>query len=147
MRTFLVRNKKPICKWGQLQQGTMFQGTVPEGYDLGISPTPGIVIIDVDRHGDKDGFTAIPVELLGELENTLNYPTKNNGRHYWFYYTGKECLGNKTSGQGIDLRNEKGYVVWYPKEDIHECIKIVKESSEEMNQWLEKLFCFKHNQK
>lgn len=146
MRTFLVRNKKPICKWGQLEQGTLFKGNVPEGYDLGISPSPGIVVIDVDRHGSKDGFDAIPNELLIELNNTLNYQTKNNGKHFWFRYTGNKVLANKTSGVGIDLRTHVGYCVWYPKKDIHECMLLVQESSEEMNQWLEKLFCFKHEQ-
>lgn len=147
MKSFLVKDKKPIIRWGSLPDETYFEGNVPEGYSLAISPWgyDGYVIIDVDRHEDKNGFDAIPQELKGELSQTLHYPTKNNGMHYWVKYTGSLPLANKTSGLGIDLRTNKGYVVWYPKTDIRDHIKNgeIKESSERLNKWLEKLFSYR----
>ena len=144
MKSFLVKNKKPIIRWGQLPDETYFEGTVPEGFSLAVSPWghEGYVVIDVDRHGDKDGFDAIPKELEAELLSTLSYRTKNNGRHYWIKYTGDKPLGNKTSGLGIDLRTNKGYVVWYHDKDIRECLSEIRESSLELNKWLEKLFSY-----
>lgn len=147
MREFLVIDKKPIIKWQQIPPNTYFRGNIPEGYKLAVSPGDGYIVIDVDRHEDKDGFKNIPNHILLELEKTLNYITKNNGMHFWFKYTGDVTLGNKTSGLGIDLRvANKGYVVWY-KEDkrISECIDEINETSEELNKWLILLFKTKTN--
>lgn len=143
MKSFLLKNKTPIIKWGMLPDNTFFEGTLPEGYSLAVSPSRKIVIIDVDRHGDEDGFNNIPSSLINELSETLNYSTKNNGKHYWFEYTGTKNLGNKSSGFGIDLRTQKGYVVWYPKEDVRNCLHKVNKSSVTLNKWLEQLFSYK----
>ena len=35
MRSFLLKNNKPIISWGALSDGTLFQGEIPEGYDAG----------------------------------------------------------------------------------------------------------------
>ena len=142
MKSFLLRGKRPIIKWGMLPDGVFFEGKVPEGYSLAVCPSENYIVIDVDRHGDKDGFEAIPDHLKFELVQTLMYTTKNNGHHYWFRYSGNKPLGNKTSGKGIDLRTNRGYVVWYPEKDIRECLDQVNESSEEMNIWLEELFSY-----
>lgn len=144
MKSFLLKNKKPIIKWGMLPDQTFFEGVLPEGYSLAVSPSGKFIVIDIDKHKDQDGFLNIPDHLKNELENTLNYSTKNNGKHYWFYYTGKKELANKTSGLSIDLRTNKGYVVWYPKEDIRDCINKIKYTSEILNDWLEKLFSYKN---
>jgi hypothetical protein len=143
MRTFLTVGKKPIIKWGMLPKNTYYEGEVPRGYNLCISPSKKYVVIDVDVHGEINGFDNIPDDLKDELNKTLNYKTKNDGMHYWFKYTGEKVLANKTSGQGIDLRvGEKGYVVWYRDEDIRECKKLINKSSQAMNKWLEKLFSY-----
>ena len=52
-------------------------------------------------------------------------------------------LANKTCGKGIDLRTEKGYVVWWPKKSIEDSMCKIKETSPFMNEWLEELFCYK----
>ena len=142
MKSFLVKGKKPIIKWGMLPHGVFYKGAVPEGYSLAVCPSEGTVIIDVDRHGKIDGFENIPKKLKEELEATLNYTTKNDGRHYWVNYTGKSILANKASNKGIDLRTHKGYVVWYPKGDVRDYMLAVKDSSPELNKWLEKLFSY-----
>lgn len=142
MKSFLLKNKKPICKWGLIPDNTFFEGELPETYSLAVCPSEGYIVLDIDRHGDVDGFKNVPVELVTELAETFNYPTKNNGRHYWFKYSGKEILANKASGIGIDLRTEKGYVVYYPKDDIRGQMHLVKETSTQLNNWLEKLFSY-----
>ena len=149
MKSFLVKGKKPIIKWGSLPDNTFFKGQLPKGYSLAVSPWgyEGYVVVDVDKHGDVDGFKSIPVNLLTELCDTFNYATKNNGRHYWLKYTGDTYLANKSSKVGIDLRTNKGYAVWYSDLDVQESIPLMKETSVQMNEWLELLFSFKGKSK
>lgn len=142
MKSFLVKGKKPIIKWGLLPDEIFFEGKTPEGYSLAVTPSKGYVVIDVDKHGDIDGYDNIPHNIKFELAQTLKYTTKNDGIHFWVKYTGTKPLGNKTSGLGIDLRTHKGYVVWYPKEDVRDVLCLVKESSAELNLWLETLFSY-----
>lgn len=140
MKSFLVKNKIPIVRWSKIPDNTYFEGNVPESYSLAISPSKGYVILDVDKHGDISGDDNIPPDIKLELQKTLNYPTKGNGMHYWLKYTGDKELTNKPSGLGIDLRTEKGYVVWYKKEDIRDCSNLIRESSPNLNKWLQDLF-------
>lgn len=148
MRTFLLRNGKPLIKWGSLPDNTLYEGRIPDGYDLAVNPHSPYVIIDVDRHGNKDGFLNIPEYLKCELESTLHYQTKHNGMHYWFYYTGTKKLYNKASEHGIDLRTGNsedyngGYVKWHPRNafDIIDVMWQAKQSSKKLNKWLEDLF-------
>jgi len=143
MKSFLIRDKKPIVKWSLVKDETYFEGDVPEGYSLAVSPSGNYIVIDVDLHGDKNGFDNIPIDILNELNTSLNYKTKNNGRHYWFYYTGVEELANKTSNLGYDLRTSKGYAVWYHNEDIRNCLHLIKKTSINLNNWLEIWFSYK----
>lgn len=140
MKSFLLSGKSPICKWGSLKDETYFEGEVPKGYRLAICPHSPYIILDVDRHGELDGFTSIPINIDKELSKTFNYCTKNNGRHYWLKYTGNKELMNRASGLGVDLRTHKGYVRWYWKDDIRSYIHLVKNTSKELNKWLESLF-------
>lgn len=154
MKSFLLKNgKKPILKWGMLSEETYFEGELPDGFSLAVSPSKEYVVIDVDRHGNIDGFDNIPEYIKKELKKTFNYGTKNNGRHYWVKYTGNRKLANKTSGLGIDLRvgpkkenngkiNSGGYVVWYPETDPRECMHLVNKSSKNLNIWIERLFSY-----
>ncbi len=147
MRTFLLKEKSPIVKWGLIPPNTYFEGTLPEGYQLAISPGDDYIILDVDvnHKGGKNGFDNIPKEVLEEIEKTFNYSTKSGGKHYWFRYSGNKNLANKTSGMSFDLRvGDKGYVVYYPKEDIRNCIHLIQETSSEVNIWIETWFSFKH---
>lgn len=148
MKSFLCINKKPNIRWTNLPDNTYYEGPIPEGYTLAVSPSEGYIVVDVDRHGDKNGFDYIPKELEPELYNTLHYPTKNNGMHFWFKYTGNVKLLNKHSIYGIDLRiGQKGYVIWYSGDDFRKYIPKIKESSEDMNKWLQELFGVKTKKK
>lgn len=155
MRSFLLKNNCPIVSWGSLPPDTMFEGDIPEEYDLAINPHHPYIIVDVDRHSeDKDGFANIPKHLEAELNGTFNYPTKRNGRHFWFYYTGDKVLLNKASNLGIDLRigytvdseekvvNNGGYIKWHPRNTMNIVDELwsAKPTSKEMNQWLESIF-------
>lgn len=153
MKSFLLKNNTPIIKWGLLSDDVFYEGQIPEGYDLAVNPHQPYVIVDVDRHEDKDGFEHISSEIKSELEQSFYYHTKRNGIHYWLYYTGNKTLINRASNLGIDLRigNKQisstewingGYVKWHPGNtlDIRDQIHLIKETSEKMNEWLEKLF-------
>ena len=145
MKSFLTRGKKPICKWGSIPDNVFFEGTVPEGYSLAVSPSGdlGYIVVDVDRHGKINGFENIPKHLINEFAGTFSYETKNNGAHYWFKYSGSKVLANKASNQGIDLRTNKGYVIYYPKNDVRDQLHLIRNSSNELNEWLEELFSYK----
>jgi len=155
MRSFLLKNGKPLVVWGLIPDHTLYEGKIPEGYDLAINPHEPYIIIDVDRHGKKDGFDYIPIEIQKELNLTFNYPTKNNGRHYWIYYTGNKTLPNKASGIGIDLRvwntsnTNGGYVKWHPRNaiKIKDVLWSAQPSSKNLNKWIENLFYYKKYEK
>lgn len=145
MRSFLLKVKKPILKWGKIPEETYFEGEIPQGFSLAVSPHAPYIVLDVDRHGDIDGFDNVPKEFYKEMNATYSYGTKNNGKHFWLKYSGDKQLMNKASGLGIDLRSSKGYVVFYPalegKGDIRDHIYKIKETSEQLNIFLESLFC------
>ena len=140
MKSFLLKDKTPILKWGQIPDGYFFEGNIPKGYSLAICPHFPYIILDVDMHGEVSGFDNLPVKVMEELGYHFSYPTKNNGRHYWLKYTGNKVLMNKASGLGIDLRTNKGYVRWYLDADIRKYMDQIKETSPLLNKWLEKLF-------
>lgn len=143
MKSFLLKDKRPTLKWGNIPDGYFFEGAVPEGYGLAICPSEGYVIIDVDRHGDIDGFENIPEGIKPLLGKHFMYTTRNNGLHIWLKYTGEHNLANKASGIGIDLRTHKGYVKWYLPGDVRQHLKEIKPSCEGLNEWLEELFSYK----
>jgi hypothetical protein len=149
MRTFLLNsNKTPIIKWSNLEEGQQFLGTVPENYFLAVCPDWGTIILDVDKKGIKNGYDFIPKHILKELEESFWYYTKSGGAHFFIKYTGHRILLNKSTSQGLDLRigknpitkNNGGYVRYQGNQPIQNCIHLIKESSQELNQWLEKLF-------
>ncbi len=141
MKSFLVKNKLPLSKWSQLKNESYFEGEVPEGYSLAINPSDNYIIIDIDNHNDIQGIKNIPLLLVNELLNYhFKYNTKNNGVHIWVKYTGQKNLINKSSSLGIDLRTSKGYVVWYLDKDIRPYKHLIKDTSSELNIWIESLF-------
>lgn len=140
MKTFLLKDKKPICKWGIIPDETYFEGSIPEGFSLAVCPNAPYIILDIDRHGDIDGFKNIPLDIGIQLTNHFKYTTKNKGMHVWLKYSGDKELMNKASKLGIDLRTHKGYVKWYLEKDIRHYIDQIKPTSKLLNDWLESLF-------
>jgi hypothetical protein len=76
MKSFLLKDKKPICRWNPIPHGYFFEGNVPEGYGLAICPSEGYVILDIDRHGSIDGFDNVPLDIKDLLKDHFSYPTK-----------------------------------------------------------------------
>jgi hypothetical protein len=146
MKSFLLKDNKPIIKWGLVPNETYFEGEVPEGFALAVSPSENIVILDVDNKNGKNGFNHIPVSIRSELENTFHYDTKSGGAHFWVRYTGNKTLLNTSTKYGLDLRigakpgNAGGYVKYHHNVDIRKCKDLIKESSIGLNKWLESLF-------
>jgi len=146
MKSFLLHGNTPSVKWSMVPDGSFFEGTVPEGYNLACCPSGRQVILDVDVKNNKNGFDFIPSDIYFELKETFNYDTKSGGAHYWVNYTGDKVLMNTSTKYGLDLRigkkgsNNGGYVKYHHNKDIRECVNLIKDSSEELNKWLESLF-------
>jgi hypothetical protein len=146
MKTFLLKNNTPIVKWSMVPDNTFFEGTVPEGYALAVAPSENYIVLDVDEKNGKSGHSHIPIHIFGELLKTFNYHTKSGGSHYWLQYTGNKTLLNTSTKFGLDLRigakkgNAGGYVKYRHHTDIRQCIHLIKETSSDMNIWLESLF-------
>ncbi len=147
MKSFLLKNYKPIVKWGMIKDNTFFEGAVPEGFDLAVAPSENYIVLDVDEKNGKSGHSNIPLVIFDELLTSFNYRTKSGGAHYWLKYTGDKVLLNTSTKYGLDLRigakkgNSGGYVKWHHTEDIRQCVHLIKETSIELNIWLESLFC------
>lgn len=147
MKSFLLnKDNKPIVKWSLVSDNIFFEGVIPEGYTLAVAPSDNYIVLDVDNKNSKNGFLNIPDKHFLELEKTFNYYTKSGGKHYWVKYTGNKVLLNTSTKWALDLRvgakpsNAGGYVRYYHHADIRHCIHLIKESSNELNIWLESLF-------
>jgi hypothetical protein len=146
MKSFLLKNNKPIVKWGMIPDNVFYEGIIPEGYALAVAPSNNVVVLDVDLKKDKNGYSHIPMLIMEELINTFHYKTKSGGAHFWINYTGSKTLINRATSLGLDLRvgarkgNNGGYVKWHDTTDIRECEHLILNSSEKLNDWLETLF-------
>lgn len=153
MKTFLLnKDNKPIIPWGSLEDEVYFIGEIPENYSLALSPgNSNIVIIDVDVKNNKNGYEHIPFNILHELKHSYWYITKSGGAHFFINYTGNKILMNTSTKYGLDLRigskpgNAGGYVRYQGTTDVKEIKPLIKESSAELNQFLESLFCGVNN--
>ncbi|HEY5529988.1 MAG TPA: bifunctional DNA primase/polymerase, partial [Thermoleophilia bacterium] len=74
----------------------------------------GLVIADVDTHGEVDGYVAWHdlTAPAPELEDTALVKTPSGGQHA-YYRTNGHKVANSTGrlGPGIDVRAEGGYVI------------------------------------
>lgn len=91
-----------------------------EPCNIGVATGKGLVVLDVDCKGDKNGWVSLAAvgitpESLASL-NTYTVTTPTGGRHFWFYSddavsTGTDVLG---LGSGVDVRGEGGFIVVPP---------------------------------
>lgn len=147
MKTFLCKHKKPVAEWGMLPNGTYFKGDVPNGYELAISPSTNIIILDIDCKNGKNGLINLPFDIFNQLV-TFGYRTPSGGYHIWLKYTGDKVLYNRSTDLGIDLRvgsndnSNGGYVIWYPRDKISpfDINDFIFDTNEDINEWLELLF-------
>ena len=152
MKSFLLnKENKPLIRWGFIPSNRFFEGPIPENHYLAVAPTDNYIVVDIDVKKEKNGWEHIPMIIASELNDSYNYLTRSGGSHVFLQYTGNQILKNTSTKYGIDLRiskcektgNNGGYIRYYPAEhgdDIRNHIHEIKESSIEMNQWLEKLF-------
>jgi len=155
MKSFLLNKatNTPIVRWSLVPNNCFFEGAIPEGYALAVAPSENYIVLDVDKKNGKNGFASIPIHISGLLEHTFYYYTKSGGAHYWIKYTGDKVLLNTSTKYGLDLRigakpgNSGGYVKYPHNVDIRQCIQLIKESSSELNVWLESLFCGVNHEK
>lgn len=149
MKSFLLHKNIPIIKFSLLPDNCFFEGKLPDG-DYSLAVCPGkYIVLDVDNKSeDKNGFNNIPDSILEELNRTFNYKTKSgNGRHYWLLYSGNKVLVNTSTKHFLDLRigekpgNAGGYVRYHHSVDIRQCECLIKETSSNINAFLDNLFC------
>ncbi len=83
--------------------------------NIGIALPEHIVVLDIDRHGDVDGWETVQKHGL-ELPLTWRAVTGGNGSHFWFRLPdGVRSRSTKRPDMpGIDIKGHGGYVVVPP---------------------------------
>lgn len=79
------------------------------GYNIGLScgATDGIFVVDVDIHGDKNGFESLE-ELCPDGLDAPCQTTPNGGKHYVFNWSPGATPSSDKIGRGIDTRGGDG---------------------------------------
>lgn len=87
-----------------------YTGRTGLGIDCGRS---GLVVIDVDMHGDVDGIAKwLEIQSIYNIPSTFTVATPNGGFHYYFSNEGKEVRNSASKiGAGIDVRGNGGYII------------------------------------
>ncbi|MBN8647957.1 MAG: AAA family ATPase [Caulobacterales bacterium] len=111
------QDKKPITING-FKDATTVKAQIEEWWRenpnalIGIptGSSTGIVVLDIDKKNNKDGFESI--KEYGDVSKTLTVETPNNGKHYIYKSNGsiiKNSVGKL--GNGIDVRGDGGYII------------------------------------
>lgn len=79
--------------------------------NAGVATGDGVVVLDIDVKGGRDGRPAL--EALGPLPLTLTVATPSGGRHLYFATPPGTEIANSVNrlGHGIDVRGHHGYVL------------------------------------
>lgn len=111
------RNISVIEKWFHPDNGKF------AGWNIGIAcgREGGVFALDVDRHGDQDGFEELEI-LEGEYGRLPDCPvqvTPNGGKHYLFRWQENASSSTRKVATAIDTRGGtatacKGHIVAYP---------------------------------
>ena len=115
-----VNGKKPITTHGFQDASTdpeviqtWWTATPEANIGCAMGDISGIVLLDIDMKGGKDGISALAEleQIHGKLPETLTARTPSGGLHYFFKY--KEGYKNSTEklGTGIDTKGNGGYVI------------------------------------
>ena len=113
----LPGEKKPLVANG-FKEATVSTAQITKWWtqhpnaNIGISlDTSGLCVVDVDTHGDVNGFESLP--LLGDLPDTAVARTPSGGAHYVYLNDGKPPKRKIGLVSGIDLL-ANGYIVAAP---------------------------------
>ena len=103
----------------------LIQKWVQEGGNIGTltGSKSGIIVVDLDRHGDSDGVDSLNNLLEAydlELPKTTVVKTPNNGYHYYFKLPSKyydiQLKQNINGYEGIDFQSSGRFVVAPPSQ-------------------------------
>ena len=98
---------------------------IAEGGNIGTltGSKSGIIVVDLDRHGDSDGVESLNNLLEAydiELPKTTVVKTPNNGYHYYFKLPSKyydiQLKQNLNGYEGIDFQSSGRFVVAPPSQ-------------------------------
>lgn len=114
-------SKAPRIKWRDEDSATPerfddLSATFPETTAWGLlCGRSGLLVIDIDRHGDSDGFEALgPVYLDLLLDDPLAVTTPSNGEHLYFRLPDgvtQRSVPNPKWYTGVDVKSAGGYVL------------------------------------
>jgi hypothetical protein len=140
VKSFLVKpSGGTVGYWSQLPDGTFFEGEAPDGLKIGVSPSIGMVVIDIDVKNGKNGWNTIPKDIIFLLNQHFNYTTKSGGRHVWLKT--KENLVNRATPEGVDLRvGGKGWCVWYSPVQPKDAEILITQAEPALEEWLKLKF-------
>ena len=103
----------------------LIQKWIEEGGNIGTltGSKSGIIVVDLDRHGDSDGVDSLNNLLEAydiELPKTTVVKTPNNGYHYYFKLPSKyydiQLKQNINGYEGIDFQSSGRFVVAPPSQ-------------------------------
>lgn len=103
----------------------LIQNWIQEGGNVGTltGSKSGIIVVDLDRHGDSDGVDSLNNLLEAydiELPKTTVVKTPNNGYHYYFKLPSKyydiQLKQNINGYEGIDFQSSGRFVVAPPSQ-------------------------------
>ena len=103
----------------------LIQKWIAEGGNVGTltGSKSGIIVVDLDRHGDSDGVDSLNNLLEAydiELPKTTVVKTPNNGYHYYFKLPSKyydiQLKQNINGYEGIDFQSSGRFVVAPPSQ-------------------------------
>jgi hypothetical protein len=72
----------------------------------------GVVVVDLDTHGGKDGLGALAARLGGleQIPETLTVRTRSGGLHLYFDHPGRHVPNSQSRiAKGVDVRGDGGY--------------------------------------
>lgn len=112
---------------------------IKEGGNIGIltGTKSGIIVVDLDRHGDSDGVDSLKNLLEAydiELPITKVVKTPNNGYHYYFKLPSKyydiQLKQNVNGYEGIDFQSSGRFVVAPPSQIDGRPYEVIRDVAE-----------------
>lgn len=111
-------SKKPAVDWGtyihriptaEEYRSWAEKGLFKTGYGIVTGKVSGITVLDVDiRSGGLESLQEHDVSILDEYTWLVDTP---NGRHLYYKYSPRAKQGQAIFGEGVDIRNDGGFVV------------------------------------
>lgn len=102
--------KKPLGKWTEISKTRLeIEELLLNGYNYGAVIPKDVIIIDVDRHGNKDGFTTL-MKYSHAFNETYKVQTPHDGLHLYYRVPAGKYKRTVPLYEGIDLLYN-GYII------------------------------------